>query len=106
MFQSKSKADNSNSLFESIALNNVLELCDKHRSVSGHPMFQIMSMKMRYQFCTENKQELESWVEVIRQELFGLPQVGVICTYVVLTNNVYSVVIQAHNIYIHFIVEH
>ena len=43
-------------------------------------MFQVVSMKMKYQFYTENEQELDHWVEVIRQELFGLPQVGIICT--------------------------
>jgi len=80
LFQSKLKADDDNTIFESIVLNNILELRDKQRSISGHPMFQIMSMKMRYQFCTENKEEMGHWVEVIRQELFGLPKVGIICT--------------------------
>ena len=79
LFQSKSKADNNSTIFESIVLNNILELCDKQRAVSGHPVFQIVSMKMQYQFCAENKEELDHWVEVIRQELFGLPKVGIIC---------------------------
>lgn len=80
LFQSKPKTDNGNSTFESVVLNNILELCDKQRTATGHPMFQVVSMKMRYQFYTENKQELDRWVEVIQQELFGLPQVGIICT--------------------------
>lgn len=79
LFQSKSKTDN-NSILESVVLNNVLELCDRQRTASGHLMFQVVSMKMKYQFYTENEQELDHWVEVIRQELFGLPQVGIICT--------------------------
>lgn len=79
LFQSKSKADD-NSIFESIVLSNILEVNDKQRTISGHPAFQIMSIKMRHQFCAESKQELDRWVEGIRQELFGLPQVGIICT--------------------------
>ena len=43
-------------------------------------MFQVVSVKMKYQFYTEKKQELDRWVQVIRQELFGLPQAGIICT--------------------------
>ena len=90
LFQSKSKADDSSTaaVFESIVLNNVLELTDKQRNISGHPAFQIVSMKMRYQLCAENKRELDDWVEIIRQELFGLPQAGIICTYVNINNSI------------------
>ena len=81
MFQSNSKADDNSSIFESIVLNNILEVCDKQRTISGHPVFHIVSVKMRHQFCTENKQELDYWVDNIQKELFGLPKVGIICMW-------------------------
>ncbi|XP_065914135.1 uncharacterized protein [Dysidea avara] len=62
---------------QSITLHNVLEVCDKEQNISGRPVFQIIFTKCEHQFLAESTEEMERWIVVLQQEIFGLPIQGV-----------------------------
>ncbi|XP_065910343.1 uncharacterized protein [Dysidea avara] len=72
-FLSEDKAGERSAMCESVALVNILEVCDKHQTISGKPVFQITSTKCKYQLWTDTKEEMTYWINALQQELFGLP---------------------------------
>ena len=80
LFQPKEKADDKAMKHDqSITLHNVLEVCDKEQNISERPVFQIIFTKCEHQFLAESTEEMERWIVVLQQEIFGLPIQGVTC---------------------------
>jgi len=66
---------------ELIPLVNVLKVAMRKGLVKDKFGFEIMTPKRKYLFGTNTSEEMDGWIKILNEELFGPPKCDVVCKY-------------------------
>ena len=66
---------------EVIPLVSVLKIVANKALAKDKFGFEIMTPKRKYLFGTNTAKEMDSWIKILNEELFGPPKCDVVCKY-------------------------